>query len=141
MAYLKTTAAMAADLYLTGEACRIPDGRAIQVVDRKDAPVIDYLNQQESVHQFLASCCPDTGPMLAINQGHRQILMVPWLATVAASAVFRRRWPKLVHALLLIQIVDHRRVFAGQRLESLLRPGFGKLRPSNTNPPPLPLSS
>src|SRR5882762_7055148 len=27
-AYLKTTAAMAADLYLTGEACRIPDGRS-----------------------------------------------------------------------------------------------------------------
>jgi hypothetical protein len=29
--------------------------RALQALTGKDAPVIDYLNQQESVHQFLAS--------------------------------------------------------------------------------------
>ena len=39
-----------------GRACRIP-GREerFKMLTGKDAPVIDYLNQQESVHQFLAS--------------------------------------------------------------------------------------
>ena len=37
-------------------AFRIPDAKSsIKNLTGQDAPVIDYLNQQESVHQFLAS--------------------------------------------------------------------------------------
>ncbi len=50
-------AEMAEDSFSTGGACRIP-GREerFKLLTGKDAPVIDYLNQQESVHQFLAQC-------------------------------------------------------------------------------------
>jgi hypothetical protein len=47
---------MAADLFSMAAAFPIP-GREerFKSLTGKDAPVIDYLNQQESVHQFLAS--------------------------------------------------------------------------------------
>ena len=52
----KMRAGTAADLSSMGAACRIPDARsASRRSPARTQPVIDYLNQQESVHQFLAS--------------------------------------------------------------------------------------
>ena len=52
----KTRPGMAADSSSTPAAFRIPDAKSrFKALTGKDAPVIDYLNQQESVHQFLAS--------------------------------------------------------------------------------------
>ena len=49
-------AGTAGDLFSMAAACPIP-GREerFKALSGRDAPVIDYLNQQESVHQFLAS--------------------------------------------------------------------------------------
>ena len=39
-----------------GEACRIRDAKSgSKSLTGQDAPVIEYLNQQESVHQYLAN--------------------------------------------------------------------------------------
>ena len=47
---------MAADSFSTPAACPIPAAKsASKRLPARDAPVIDYLNQQDSVHQFLAS--------------------------------------------------------------------------------------
>ena len=48
---------------------------------------------------------------------------------------------ELVHALLLLEVLDHRRVRPVRVLKRSSRPGFGRLRASKTNPPPLPLWS
>jgi len=41
-----------------GRSCQIPGGRSGLAADWQGPAVIDYLNQQENVHQFLASGCP-----------------------------------------------------------------------------------
>ncbi len=47
---------MAEGLFSMAAACRIPAGEErYKTLTGRDAPVIEYLNQQESVHQFLAS--------------------------------------------------------------------------------------
>jgi len=43
------------DLFSMPAACRTLAGRALQAVDGERCAVIDYLNQQEGVHQFLAN--------------------------------------------------------------------------------------
>ena len=58
---------------------------------------------------------------------HHQVLE-PAALIVAHAGVHQRQHTgkELVHALLLVEIVDHRRVFAGERFEALFAPGIGK---------------
>ena len=70
---------------------------------------------------------------------HRQALEAATLIIFTLESTSDVTLPRnSMHALLLIQIVDHRRVFAGERLEALFAPGIGKLAGVENEPAAMP---
>src|ERR1700756_5602472 len=61
------------------------------------------------------------------SKSHHQVLESAALVFIDAGVHQRQRAGKeLVHALLLIEVFDHRRISSGERFKSLFAPGIGQ---------------
>src|SRR5579864_3056893 len=61
------------------------------------------------------------------SKSHHQVLEAAPLVFIDTGVHQRQRAGKeLVHALLLIEVFDHRRISSGERFKSLFAPGIGQ---------------
>jgi len=85
-----------------GRSLPIPDAKSVsKTLTGKDVSVIDYLNRQESVHQFLASAISlvDASVTTYQRRGFKH-LMVSSAAPEAsiAPSIWRRNWRNILRA-------------------------------------------